>query len=81
MVNNQKFRCLVEADAKAVIDRQETDSIEIIDEIRYVLRTCNLTTSSMEMGSMVRCIIAYTSMAPHCKLHILNSSYAWSILS
>ena len=55
MVNNPKFRCLVEADAKAILDRQETDSIDIIDEIRYVLRTCNLTTSGIEMGSMVSC--------------------------
>ena len=53
MLNNQKFRRLVEADAKAIIDRQETDSIDIIDEIRYVLQTCDLTTSRTETGSMV----------------------------
>ena len=53
MVNDQKFRCLVETDAKAIIDRQQTDSIDIIDEIRYVLRTCDLTSSGMDSGSTV----------------------------
>ena len=53
MVHDQKFRCLVETDAKAIIDRQETDSVDIIDEIRYVLRTCDLTNSGMETGSTV----------------------------
>ena len=53
MVSDHKFRCLVETDAKAIIDRQETDSVEIIDEIRYVLRTCDLTNSGIETGFTV----------------------------
>ena len=53
MVVDQKFRCLVETDAKAIIDRQETDSVDIIDEIRYVLRTCDLTNSGIETGCPV----------------------------
>ena len=53
MVIDPKFRCLVEKDAKAIIDREETDSIDIIDEIRYVLRTCDLTNSGLETGSTV----------------------------
>lgn len=51
MVNEEKFRCLVEADAKAILNRQETDSVDIIDEIRYVLRTQDLTSSKNEAGS------------------------------
>ena len=53
MVDNQKFKGLVEADARAIIDRQECDSVDIVDEIRYVLRTCNLTTSGIDIGSVV----------------------------
>ena len=53
MVNDEKFRCLVEADAKAILNRQETDSIDIIDEIRYVLRTQDFTPSKNEAGTSV----------------------------
>ena len=53
MVNDEKFRCLVEADAKAILNRQETDSIDIIDEIRYVLRTQDFTRSKNEAGTSV----------------------------
>ena len=45
MVLLQEFRDLVLEDAKNVQSRQETDSIDIIDEIRYYLRT-NLRSSS-----------------------------------
>ena len=51
MVNDEKFRCIVKADAKAIINRQETDSIDIIDEIRYVLKTQDLESSKNEAGS------------------------------
>ena len=54
MVNDEKFRCLVQADAKAILNRQETDSVDIIDEIRYVLRTQDLTNSRSEAGTTVR---------------------------
>ena len=54
MVKDSKFRCLVEADANAIIEREETDLIDIIDEIRYVLRTCTLNSSCDNTGSMVR---------------------------
>ena len=53
IVSDPKFRDLVQEDAKAILNRQETDSVDIIDEIRYVLRTCNLSTSGMDMGAMV----------------------------
>jgi len=52
IVSDPKFRDLVQEDAKAILNRQETDSVDIIDEIRYVLRTCNLSTSGMDMGAM-----------------------------
>ncbi len=39
MVENDHFRKLVLEDARSVKERQETDSIDIIDEIRYILVT------------------------------------------
>jgi type VI protein secretion system component VasF len=37
MSTNEAFRQLVVEDAQSVKQRQETDSIDIIDEIRYIL--------------------------------------------
>ena len=37
MVDIQEFRQLVMEDAASVKERQETDSIDIIDDIRYIL--------------------------------------------
>ena len=46
MVKNEKFKELVMNDARNVKSREETDTIDIIDEIRYVLRTTNLNSLS-----------------------------------
>ena len=46
MVKNEKFKELVLNDARSVKSRQETDSIDIVDEIKYVLRTTNLNSLS-----------------------------------
>ena len=46
MVINEKFKELVLSDARNVKSREETDSIDIVDEIRYVLRTTNLNSLS-----------------------------------
>ena len=46
MVKNEKFKDLVLNDASNVKSREETDSIDIVDEIRYVLRTTNLNSLS-----------------------------------
>lgn len=46
VVQEEGFRQLVQEDAKNIKERQETDSIDIIDEIRYVLRTTNLNSLS-----------------------------------
>ena len=39
IVSDPKFRQLVTQDAECIKDRQATDTIDIIDEIRFVLRT------------------------------------------
>jgi len=39
IVSDPKFRQLVTQDAQCIKDRQATDTIDIIDEIRFVLRT------------------------------------------
>ena len=46
MVKNEKFKELVLNDARNVKSREETDTIDIVDEIRYVLRTTNLNSLS-----------------------------------
>jgi hypothetical protein len=46
MVKNEKFKELVLNDAHNVKSREETDSIDIVDEIRYVIRTTNLNSLS-----------------------------------
>ena len=46
MVKHEKFKELVLNDARNVKSREETDSIDIVDEIRYVLRTTNLNSLS-----------------------------------
>ncbi len=46
MINIEKFKELVLNDARNVKSREETDSIDIVDEIRYVLRTTNLNSLS-----------------------------------
>jgi hypothetical protein len=46
MVKNEKFKELVLNDARNVKWREETDTIDIVDEIRYVLRTTNLNSLS-----------------------------------
>ena len=40
----KNFKDLVMGDAKNVKAREETDTIDIVDEIRYVLRTTNLNS-------------------------------------
>merc|ERR1711976_625245 len=44
IVHDEKFKQLVIRDAENVKAREETDSIDIIDELRYVLRTTNWKT-------------------------------------
>merc|ERR1712242_322090 len=44
MVTEKRFKDLVLGDAKKVKSREETDTIDIVDEIRYVLRTTNLNS-------------------------------------
>lgn len=39
LVADVKFRSIVEQDALSVVGRQETDSVDIIDEMRFILRT------------------------------------------
>ena len=39
IVSDPKFRQLVTQDAECIKDRQATDTIDIIDEIRFLLRT------------------------------------------
>ena len=39
MVEDEEFRELVVRDAQSIRGRQETDTIDIIDEIRYFLKT------------------------------------------
>ena len=46
MVKIEKFKELVLNDARNVKSREETDTIDIVDEIRYVLRTTNLNSLS-----------------------------------
>ena len=48
MVTNEKFVQLVKNDAQNVKSRQETDSIDIVDEIRYILRSVNSLASISE---------------------------------
>ena len=48
MVSDEKFALLVKEDAENVKNRQATDSIDIIDEMRFVLRTNLLSVSAIE---------------------------------
>ena len=48
MVSESKFRELVTKDAKSVKNRQETDSIDVIDEIRFILKTDLRTISAID---------------------------------
>ncbi|XP_065573023.1 ankyrin repeat and BTB/POZ domain-containing protein 1-like isoform X2 [Artemia franciscana] len=48
MVNNEDFRSLIVEDAKALKDRQETDTIEVLDDIRYHI-TGSLESLSYEV--------------------------------
>ena len=61
MMSDEKFVKLVRNDAQNVKSRQETDSIDIIDEIRYVLRTSNLNSlaSIQEAENQLDCLDAF----------------------
>ena len=41
MVTSADFRALVRADAASVRERQETDTIDVVDEIRHFVKTNN----------------------------------------
>ena len=58
MVQDERFQELVLEDARSVKARQETDSIDIIDEIRYVLKTTNLNSlaSIGEVDRQLECL-------------------------
>lgn len=51
MVQNEEFRALVLHDASLIKERQETDSIDIIDEIRYFLKTDLNSIAAIEDAS------------------------------
>ena len=61
MVINEKFKELVLSDARNVKSREETDSIDIVDEIRYVLRTTNLNSLSSikEAETQLECLDSF----------------------
>ena len=61
MVKNEKFKELVLNDARNVKSREETDSIDIVDEIRYVLRTTNLNSLSSitEVELQLECLDSF----------------------
>ena len=61
MITDEKFVKLVRNDAQNVKSRQETDSIDIIDEIRYVLRTSNLNSlaSIQEAENQLDCLDSF----------------------
>ena len=46
MVADPKFRELVRQDADCIVDRQATDTIDVVDEIRFVLRSATVTGTS-----------------------------------
>merc|ERR1711963_843112 len=58
IVHDEKFKQLVIRDAENVKAREETDSIDIIDELRYVLRTTNLNSlaSIQEAENRLSCL-------------------------
>ncbi|XP_059091726.1 ankyrin repeat and BTB/POZ domain-containing protein 1-like isoform X2 [Tigriopus californicus] len=51
MVQNEDFRALVLHDASLIQERQETDSIDIVDEIRYFLKTDLNSIAAIEDAS------------------------------
>ena len=61
MVKNEKFKELVLNDASNVKSREETDSIDIVDEIKYVLRTTNLNSLSSikEAENQLECLDSF----------------------
>ena len=61
MVINEKFKELVLSDARNVKSREETDSIDIVDEIRYVLRTTylNSLSSIKEAETQLECLDSF----------------------
>ena len=52
MVTDPKFQELVRQDAECIVDRQATDTIDIVDEIRFVLR--NGQTAGLRSLSDIR---------------------------
>ena len=61
MVKTEKFKDLVLNDASNVKSREETDSIDIVDEIKYVLRTTNLDSLSSikEAENQLECLDSF----------------------
>ena len=61
MVKTEKFKELVLNDASNVKSREETDSIDIVDEIKYVLRTTNLNSLSSikEAENQLECLDSF----------------------
>ena len=61
MVKTEKFKDLVLNDASNVKSREETDSIDIVDEIKYVLRTTNLNSLSSikEAENQLECLDSF----------------------
>lgn len=60
-MHDEKFKQLVIRDAENVKAREETDSIDIIDELRYVLRTTNLNSlaSIQEAENRLSCLNSF----------------------
>ena len=74
MVKSDKFKYLVLNDAQNIQSRQETDSIDIIDEMRYVLRTTNLNSlaSIHEAEHQLECLDAFLEELNLEAWHIVN---------
>ena len=48
LVNSAEFAELIQEDARSVVDRQEMDSIPLVDDIRYHITTNVQTYSAIE---------------------------------
>ena len=48
LVNSAEFAEMIQEDARSVVDRQEMDSIPLVDDIRYHITTNVQTYSAIE---------------------------------
>ena len=71
MVADPKFRELVRQDANCIVDRQATDTIDVVDEIRFVLRSATVTGTS-DIWQVERKIHLLDTMLEEMGLEIFN---------